>query len=299
MILELICLDFASSPAAAAEPSRSKPARTGANKMKKYAEDSDEEEQELRPVAQEEDSQESLPLPVPKKAVAVVETVDLDEEDEDAIADAVGDKFDVSSSDEEVIRKVVAKKAAPRKLGPSMTKESTAKVKMGSSKPASKKAVAVKKKFVQSSDDEKPVKKAKGRQVIDSGDDSDFEVENVAPRPRTTGIVKYHMFISCEVVCSIAWKTPILFLSIECFSRNCTLDSMKVFLTNLSQVEGRRQQSTMAKAIHRTVTSEAEFVLFQYSCPSSKARSWFCHFSKTMHIILSWLSALVNFLSGL
>ena len=54
------------------------------------------------------------------------------------------------------------------------------------------------------------------------------------------------------------WKTPILFLSIECFSRNCTLDSMKVFLTTLSQVEGRRQQSTMAKAIHQTVTSEAE-----------------------------------------
>jgi len=155
--------------------------------MKKYVEDSDEEEQELRPVAQEEeDSQESLPLPVPKKAVAVVETVDLDEEDEDAIADAVGDKFDVSSSDEEVIRKVVVKKAAPRKLGPSMTKESTtAKVKMGSSKPAPKKAVAVKKKFVQSSDDEKPVKKAKGRQVVDSGDDSDFEVENIGPR--TTG----------------------------------------------------------------------------------------------------------------
>merc|ERR1711971_1078912 len=64
--------DFASSPAAAAVPSRSKPARTGSSKMKKYAEDSDEEEQELRPVAQEEeeDSQESLPLPVPKKAVA-------------------------------------------------------------------------------------------------------------------------------------------------------------------------------------------------------------------------------------
>ena len=171
--------------------------------MKKYAEDSDEEEQELRPVAQEEeDSQESLPLPVPKKAVAVVETVDLDEEDEDAIADAVGDKFDVSSSEEEIKRKVV-KKAAPRKLGPSMTKESTAKVKMGSSKPAPKKAVAVKKKFVQSSDDEKPVKKAKGRQVVDSGDDSDFEVENIGPR--TTGIVEYRMFISCEVVFSIVF----------------------------------------------------------------------------------------------
>ena len=164
----------------------SKPARTGTNKMRKYAEDTDEEEQELRPVAQE-DSQESLP--VPKKAVAVVETVDLDEEDEDAIADAVGDKFDVSSSDEEIIRKVAkVKKAAPRKLGPSVATEGTAKVKMGSSKPASKKAVAVKKKFIQSSDDEKPVKKVKGRQVVDSGDDSDFEVENIVARPRTTGI---------------------------------------------------------------------------------------------------------------
>jgi len=181
--------DFASSPAAVAVPSRLKPARTGTNKMRKYAEDSaDEEEQELRPVAQEEDSQESLP--VPKKAVAVVETVDLDEEDEDAIADAVGDKFDVSSSDEEILRKVVVKKPAPRKLGPSVAKESTAKVKMGSSKPAFKKAVAVKKKFIRSSDDEKPVKKAKGRQVVDSGDDSDFEVENIVARPRTTGVRK-------------------------------------------------------------------------------------------------------------
>ena len=68
--------------------------------MKKYVEDSDEEEQELRPVAQEDSqalSQESLP--VPKKLVALVETVDLLEEDEEAIADAVGEKFDVSSSD--------------------------------------------------------------------------------------------------------------------------------------------------------------------------------------------------------
>ena len=79
---------------------RSKPARVGSTKVKKYVEDSDEEEQELRPVAQEDSqalSQESLP--VPKKLVALVETVDLHEEDEEAIADAVGEKFDVSSSD--------------------------------------------------------------------------------------------------------------------------------------------------------------------------------------------------------
>ena len=70
----------------------------------------------------------------------------------------------------------------------SVAKEGAAKAKMGSSKPASKKAAAVKKKFVQSSsEDEKPVKKAKGKQVLDSGDDSDFEVENIAPNPRTTG----------------------------------------------------------------------------------------------------------------
>ena len=161
---------------------KSKPARVGSTKVKKYVEDSDEEEQELRPVAQE-DSQESLP--VPKKSVAVVETVDLHEEDEDAIADAVGDKFDVSSSDEEIVRKVV-KKAAPRKLGPSMIKEGSTKV--GNSKPVSKKAAALKKKFVESSDDEKPAKKAKGRQVVESGDDdSDFEVEKIVAKPRATG----------------------------------------------------------------------------------------------------------------
>ena len=78
----------------------------------------------------QEDSQESLP--VPKKSVAVVETVDL-EEDEDVIADAVGDKFDVSSSDEEITRKVVTKKPAPRKLGPTVAKEGAAKAKMGNS----------------------------------------------------------------------------------------------------------------------------------------------------------------------
>jgi len=174
--------DFASSPAAAAE--RSKPARVGSTKAKKYVEDSDEEEEELRPVAQE-DSQESLP--VPKKSTAVVETVDLHEEDEEAIADAVGDEFDVSSSgsDEEIVRKV-AKKAAPRKLGPSQIKERSTKV--GSGKPVPKKGAVAKKKFVQSSDDEKPAKKAKGRQVVDSGDDdSDFEVEKIAAKPRATG----------------------------------------------------------------------------------------------------------------
>ena len=184
LIVTPAILDFASSPADAA-PSRSKPARSGTSKAKKYVEDSDDEEQfKLQPYDQE-DSQESLP--VPKKSVAVVETVDL-VEDEDAIADAVGDKFDVSSSDEEITRKVVTKKPAPRKLGPTVAKEGAAKAKMGSGKPASKKAPAVKKKFVQSSsEDEKPVKKAKGKQVLDSGDDSDFEVENIAPKPRTTG----------------------------------------------------------------------------------------------------------------
>ena len=161
---------------------KSKPARVGSTKAKKYVEDSDEEEEELRPVAQE-DSQESLP--VPKKSTAVVETVDLHEEDEEAIADAVGDKFDVSSSDEEIVRKV-AKKAAPRKLGPSQIKEGSTKV--GSGKPVPKKGAAAKKKFVQSSDDEKPAKKAKGRQVMDSGDDdSDFEVEKIVAKPRATG----------------------------------------------------------------------------------------------------------------
>ena len=183
LIVTPAILDFASSPADAAP--RSKPARSGTSKAKKYVEDSDDEEQfKLQPYDQE-DSQESLP--VPKKSVAVVETVDL-EEDEDAIADAVGDKFDVSSSDEEITRKVVTKKPAPRKLGPTVAKEGAAKAKMGNSKPTSKKAAAVKKKFVQSSsEDEKPVKKAKGKQVLDSGDDSDFEVENIAPNPRTTG----------------------------------------------------------------------------------------------------------------
>merc|ERR1719237_369100 len=117
--------------------------------------------------------------------MAVVEIVDLHEEDEEAIADAAGDKFDVSSSDEEIVRKVV-KKAAPRKLGPSMLKEGSTTV--GSGKLVPKKGAAAKKKFVQSSDDEKPAKKAKGGQVVDSGDDdSDFEVEKIAAKPRAPG----------------------------------------------------------------------------------------------------------------
>ena len=148
--------------------------------MKKYNEDSDEEEQELRPVAKE-DSQESLPIPT-KKSAAAVDTVDLHDDEEGAIADAVGDKFDVSSSDEEIVRKV--KKAAPRKLGPSMIKEGSTKT--GNGKPVPKKGAAVKKKFVQSSDDEKPMKR--GRKAVGSGDDdSDFEVENVVAKPRGTG----------------------------------------------------------------------------------------------------------------
>ena len=99
-----------------------------------------------------------------------METVDLYDEDERAIADAVNDKFDVSSSDEEIVRKV--KKAAPRKLGHSIKEGST---KTGNGKPVPMKGAAVKKKFVQSSDDEKPMKR--GRKVVDSGDDdSDFEV---------------------------------------------------------------------------------------------------------------------------
>jgi len=151
----------------------------GSNKEKKYIEDSDDEEEELRPVSQE-DSEESLP--VPKKSVAVVETVDLNEEDEET----VGDKFDVSSSEDEIMRKVVKKAAPLRKLGPSMMKEGLAKT--GSSKPVAKKGAAVKKKFVQSSDEEKPAKKAKARQVVGSGDDdSDFDVENIVSKPRATG----------------------------------------------------------------------------------------------------------------
>ena len=93
----------------------------------------------------------------------------------------------MSSSEEEITRKVV-KKAAPRKLGPPQDKEDSSKGKVSSSKPAPKKLTAVKKKFVESSDEENPPpKKSKARQVVDSGDDSDFEVESIAAKPRTTG----------------------------------------------------------------------------------------------------------------
>ena len=67
-----------------------------------------------------------------------------------------------------------------------MIKEGSTKV--GNSKPVAKKAAALKKKFVESSDDEKPAKKAKGRQMAESGDDdSDFEVEKIVTKPRATG----------------------------------------------------------------------------------------------------------------
>ena len=69
-----------------------------------------------------------------------------------------------------------------------MDKEDSSKGKVSSSKPASKKPTAVKKKFMESSDEEnRPPKKSKARQVVDSGDDSDFEVESIAAKPRTTG----------------------------------------------------------------------------------------------------------------
>ena len=182
--------DFATSPAVAAV--RSKLARVGSTKEKKYVEDSDDEEEELRPVAQE-DSEESLP--VLKKSVAVVETLDLNEEDEET----VGGKFDVSSSEEEIVRKVVKKVAPPRKLGPSMMKEGLAKT--GSGKPVAKKGAAVKKKFVQSSDEEKPAKKAKARQVVGSGDDdSDFDVENIVAKPRATGITWLNHYGKAELL---------------------------------------------------------------------------------------------------
>ena len=137
----------------------------GSKQSKKYAEDSGEEEQELQSVEKDER---------------------LDSED-DFKADGFGGNIDVSSSEEEITRKVV-KKAAPRKLGPPQDKEDSSKGKVSSSKPASKKPTAVKKKFVESSDEENPPpKKSKARQVVDSGDDSDFEVESIAAKPRTTG----------------------------------------------------------------------------------------------------------------
>ena len=147
----------------------------GSKQSKKYAEDSGEEEQELQPVEKEENQEY-------KGSGAQ----GLDSED-DFKAGGFGGNIDVSSSEEEITRKVV-KKAAPRKLGPPQDKEDSSKGKVSSSKPASKKPTAVKKKFVESSDEENPPpKKSKARQVVDSGDDSDFEVESIAAKPRTTG----------------------------------------------------------------------------------------------------------------
>ena len=142
----------------------------GSKQSKKYAEDSGEEEQELQPVEKEENQEY-------KGSGAQ----GLDSED-DFKAGGFGGNIDVSSSEEEITRKVV-KKAAPRKLGPPQDKEDSSK-----GKPASRKPTAVKKKFVESSEEENPPpKKSKARQVVDSGDDSDFEVESIAAKPRTTG----------------------------------------------------------------------------------------------------------------
>ena len=147
----------------------------GSKQSKKYAEDSGEEEQELQSV--EKDKYQEYKGSGAER---------LDSED-DTKAGGFGANFDVSSSEEEITRKVV-KKAAPRKLGPPQDKEDSSKGKVSSSKPASKKPTAVKKKFMESSDEENPPpKKSKARQVVDSGDDSDFEVESIAAKPRTTG----------------------------------------------------------------------------------------------------------------
>ena len=144
----------------------------GSKQSKKYAEDSGEEEQQLQSV--EKDKYQEY-----KGSGA-------DSED-DSKAGGFGANFDVSSSEEEITRKVV-KKAAPRKLGPPQDKEDWSKGKVSNSKPASKKPTAVKKKFMESSDEEnRPPKKSKARQVVDSGDDSDFEVESIPAKPRTTG----------------------------------------------------------------------------------------------------------------
>ena len=144
----------------------------GSKQSKKYAEDSGEEEQDLQPVQKEEYQGSGAEMLV---------------SEDDSKAGGFGGNFDVSSSEEEITRKVV-KKAAPRKLGPPQDKEDSSKSKMSSSKLASKKPTAVKKKFIESSDEEnRPLKKSKARQVVDSGDDSDFEVESIAAKPRTTG----------------------------------------------------------------------------------------------------------------
>merc|ERR1719153_1226248 len=167
--------DIADVDSPDAAPPRSKPSRMGSKQNKKYAEDSGEEEQELQPVEKKE-YQEYKGSGAER----------LDSED-DSKAGGFGANFDVSSSEEEITRKVV-KKAAPRKLGPPQNKEDSSKGKVSSSKPVSKKPTAVKKKFMESSDEEnRPPKKSKARQVVDSGDDSDFEVESIAAKPRTTG----------------------------------------------------------------------------------------------------------------
>merc|ERR1719357_636089 len=163
--------DIADVDSPGAVPPRSKLSRMGSKQSKKYAEDSGEEEQDLQPVQKEEYQWSGADMLV---------------SEDDSKAGGFGGNFDVSSSEEEITRKVV-KKAAPRKLGPPQNKEDSSKSKMSSSKPASKKPTAVKKKFIESSEDEnRPPKKSKARQVVDSGDDSDFEVESIAAKPRTT-----------------------------------------------------------------------------------------------------------------
>merc|ERR1719495_1238365 len=155
--------DIADVDSPDAAPPRSKPSRMGSKQNKKYAEDSGEEEQELQPVEKEEYWGSGAER--------------LDSEN-DPKAGGFGGNFDVSSSEEEITRK----------LGPPQDKEDSSKGKVSSSNPASKKPTAVKKKFMESSDEEnRPPKKSKVRQVVDSGDDSDFEVESIAAKPRTTG----------------------------------------------------------------------------------------------------------------
>merc|ERR1719495_1194718 len=162
--------DIADVDSPDAAPPRSKLSRMGSKQSKKYAEDSGEEEQDLQPVQKEE-----------------YQGAEMLVSEDDSKAGGFGGNFDVSSSEEEITRKVV-KKAAPRKLGPPQDKEDSSKGKVSSSKPASKKPTAVKKKFMESSDEEnRPPKKSKAWQVVDSGDDSEFEVETIAAKPRTTG----------------------------------------------------------------------------------------------------------------
>merc|ERR1712013_788652 len=132
--------DIADVDSPDAAPPRSKPSRMGSKQSKKYAEDSGEEEQELQPVEKEE-YQEYKGSGAQR----------LDSE-EDFKAGGIGGNIDVSSSEEEITRKVV-KKAASRKLGPPQDKEDSSKGKVSSSKPAPRKPTAVKKKFMESSDE--------------------------------------------------------------------------------------------------------------------------------------------------